>query len=219
MDATRRQRTLRAVALLGIGVGGALLVSGEPLRAARTGAFLSVVTVMAVWTIAENLALQQDEPKSYRGKVQTRLMQAAVMIGIYVGTFELLRTRGTLPREASVALAGLALVAAGGALRVASILTLRRHFSYELRVEAGHRLVSAGPYRLVRHPSYLGILLIAVGAPLALASAWGMLAGGGAMIAVLVARIREEEALLRDAFGAEYEAYSKRTWRILPPVW
>lgn len=219
MEATRRQRVVRSVVLLAVGIGGAALVTGDPLGALRVPAFAALAAAMAAWTFAENMVLEQDEPAAYRHKLQTRLMQGAVILGVAVGAFEHVRLPPTLPRTAAVTAAGIALVVAGGALRVWAIRTMREHFSYELRVEKGARIVDTGPYRLLRHPSYLGILLITLGGPLALASAWGLAAGALAMGVMIVLRVRSEEAVLREAFGAAYDAYAARTWRIVPYVW
>lgn len=219
MEATTRQRALRSLGLLVVGFGGAALVTGDPLRALGTPAFAALSAVMLGWTVAENLVLEQDEPPRYKGKLQTRLMMGAVILGIYVGAFDLVRLPATLPRSPPVMVLGLLVVLAGAALRIASIRTMRRHFSYELRVESGARIVDTGPYRILRHPSYLGILLIAVGAPLALSSAWGVAVAAVAMVAMIVVRIRSEEAVLRAAFGAAYDAYASRTWRVVPFVW
>jgi protein-S-isoprenylcysteine O-methyltransferase Ste14 len=63
--------------------------------------------------------------------------------------------------------AGLALIVAGIALRAWSIATLGRFFQYRIEVQAGHRVVSGGPYRWVRHPSYTGLALVLAGVALA----------------------------------------------------
>ncbi len=75
-----------------------------------------------------------------------------------------------------------------------------------------------GIYRRIRNPSYLGLLVNSVGWALAFRSGVGVLLVVLTMIP-LVARIRSEEALLRAQFGAEYDAYCARTWRLLPGVY
>jgi protein-S-isoprenylcysteine O-methyltransferase Ste14 len=110
---------------------------------------------------------------------------------------------------------GVALFAVGGVLRIAPVFVLGRRFSGLVAIQPGHRLVTSGIYRLIRHPSYLGLLVNALG--------WGLAfrAGVGVFIAVLMlivvlARIEAEERLLRETFGAEYDAYRARTWRLIP---
>jgi len=115
--------------------------------------------------------------------------------------------------------AGLVLVAAGIGLRAWSILTLGRFFQYRIRIQPGHRVVTSGPYRYVRHPSYTGIALVLTGIALASGDVWSLLAVavlGGAGLAV---RIRAEERQLTQALGAEYERFAVGRKRLVPGVW
>ena len=110
---------------------------------------------------------------------------------------------------------GVALYSAGGALRLAPVFVLGRRFSGLVAIQPDHRLVTDGLYSVIRHPSYVGLLMSALG--------WGLAfrAGVGVVIAlfmfvVVVARINAEERLLSETFGAEYAAYRARTWRLVP---
>lgn len=218
MDATVRQRTLRALALLSIGILAILLVSLDPARALRSPAFLLMLAGMAGWTIAENLVLQQDEPSSYRGKRGTRIMQACVIGTLLVASAEHFHLPPLLPRGTATMVAGFALLVAGASVRIAAIRSLARHFRYELRVADGQRLVDTGLYARIRHPSYLGLILITVGAALVFSSVLGVLAALALLGGATFVRIREEERVLREAFGQAYADYSARTWRLVPYV-
>jgi protein-S-isoprenylcysteine O-methyltransferase Ste14 len=112
---------------------------------------------------------------------------------------------------------GVVLFAAGGALRIWPVFVLGPRFSGLVAIQPGHTLVTDGPYRLIRHPSYLGLLVSSLGWGLAFRSVVGVLLAAF-LIRPLVARIRAEESLLRSEFGAEYEAYRARTWGLLPRV-
>jgi protein-S-isoprenylcysteine O-methyltransferase len=124
---------------------------------------------------------------------------------------------GTLPGPPAALLAtGLTVMWIGLALRVWSIQHLGRLFRAVVVIQPDHRLVTTGPYRYLRHPSYTGALLAAVGFGVALGhwtSLLALLVGWGAGIAY---RVRVEEAALRDAFGPAYEDYSARTRRLVP---
>jgi protein-S-isoprenylcysteine O-methyltransferase Ste14 len=113
---------------------------------------------------------------------------------------------------------GVALYAAGGALRIAPVFTLGERFSGLVALQKGHTLVTGGLYRVIRNPSYLGLLVLSLGWALAFRAGVGVLLTA-CLIPPLVARMRSEEALLADAFGAEYQAYRARTWRLIPGLY
>ena len=101
---------------------------------------------------------------------------------------------------------GVTLYAAGGVLRLYPVFVLGNRFSGLVAIQAGHTLVTNGVYRVIRHPSYLGLITIMIGWGLAFRSWIGLLLAV-LVIPVLVARIRAEEALLQEHFGAENDAY------------
>jgi protein-S-isoprenylcysteine O-methyltransferase Ste14 len=115
--------------------------------------------------------------------------------------------------------AGLALVAAGIGLRAWSIVTLGRFFQYRIRVQPGHQVVTSGPYRYVRHPSYTGIAMVLAGIALASGDVWSLLAVAALGGAGLAVRIRAEERQLTQALGAEYERFAAGRKRLVPGVW
>jgi protein-S-isoprenylcysteine O-methyltransferase Ste14 len=114
---------------------------------------------------------------------------------------------------------GLAIVFAGAALRDWAILSLGRYFRRVVTIEPGQRIVRRGPYRVLRHPSYTGILLILSGFGLCFGS-WAS-AGAALLIgfAGILPRIRVEESALAQAFGSDYTEYANATDRILPHIW
>ncbi|MDR3536406.1 MAG: isoprenylcysteine carboxylmethyltransferase family protein [Acetobacteraceae bacterium] len=88
----------------------------------------------------------------------------------------------------------------------------------KIQRERGHRVISTGPYAIVRHPMYAGAVLLFVGMPLLLGSWWGLI-GAAVMIAMLAVRcVREETVLRRDLPG--YEDYIARVrYRFVPGIW
>jgi len=113
---------------------------------------------------------------------------------------------------------GVVLFAAGGALRIWPVFVLGRRFSGLVAIQPGHTLVTRGVYGVIRHPSYLGLLINSLGWALAFRSGVGVLLTA-LTIPPLIARIRAEERLLRTQFGTEYDAYRSRTSRLLPGIY
>lgn len=95
-------------------------------------------------------------------------------------------------------------------------LSLDRNFSPKLRIRAEHTLVTAGPYRWVRHPMYTAFLTL-MGAFFLVSGHLLLLAtGAGMIVAVIWSRTPREEAMMLARFGAEYRAYMARTGALLP---
>jgi protein-S-isoprenylcysteine O-methyltransferase Ste14 len=113
---------------------------------------------------------------------------------------------------------GVILYAAGGILRIWPVFVLGRRFSGLVAIQSGHSLVTTGIYGIIRHPSYLGALVFMLGGALVFRSALGILLAA-IILVPLVARIASEEKLLQSQFGAEYDAYRSRTWRLVPFVY
>jgi protein-S-isoprenylcysteine O-methyltransferase Ste14 len=113
---------------------------------------------------------------------------------------------------------GVALFAIGGALRIWPVFVLGNRFSGLVAIQPGHTLVTTGVYRVIRHPSYLGLLLNSLGWGLAFRAGAGVLVTA-LLIPPLLARIHSEERLLREQFGDAYDAYCARTSRLIPGLY
>jgi protein-S-isoprenylcysteine O-methyltransferase Ste14 len=118
----------------------------------------------------------------------------------------------------SIRWVGVVTVVIGCVLRIWPVFVLGDRFSAMVAIQEGHTLVVDGPYRLVRNPSYLGIIVIMAGWALVFRSIVG-LSIATLMVPFLVIRIDSEERLLRQAFGTEYDAYVARTKRLVPGLY
>lgn len=115
--------------------------------------------------------------------------------------------------------AGLLLLAGGGALRLHAIRTLADHFTSRVTLLEHHALIRTGAYRWIRHPSYLGQILILAGLGALLANVVAAVAAPLFTTVALLLRIRVEERVLAGHFGPEYDIYRRETDRLLPFVW
>lgn len=113
---------------------------------------------------------------------------------------------------------GLVLFLSGFVVMNGAQVSLGKQFSVHVTIQDGHRLKTDGMFRHIRHPRYLGIMLFNFGFSLVFRSYLALLLSA-ALMAVLLWRIHDEEALLHHEFGLEWESYAKRSRRLLPFVW
>ena len=111
---------------------------------------------------------------------------------------------------------GVAIMVGGLAVRLWSQAVLGRYYTSTLRHAADQPVLASGPYRLLRHPGYGGLLLAWLGAGLATANWAVALAIALLMVVTYSYRIAAEEAMLLGAFGDRYKKYMARTWRLVP---
>lgn len=129
-----------------------------------------------------------------------------------------LRPGPELPVSDALRWAGLGLVLLGIALSMWAALTLGRHFDMEVELHAGHEVVRAGPYAVVRHPVYSGLALHLLGATLATGN---LLLLAGTLLGALpafYARAKVEERLLRRELGRAYEDYAREVGMLVPLI-
>ena len=114
---------------------------------------------------------------------------------------------------------GVLLFAVSTAL-IAWVLAVNRFAETTVRIQSdrGHQVVTTGPYRFVRHPMYVGAILMFLAMPLILGSMWALVMASGMALLFLIRTALEDRALHRELPG--YEEYAARThYRILPGIW
>ncbi len=113
----------------------------------------------------------------------------------------------------------LVLLLSGLALRWTAILTLGRHFTVEVVIRRDHELVERGVYRVLRHPSYTGLLVAFLGLGIYFANWLSLAVLMLPITSAVLHRIGMEEKALRQAFGASWESYRLRTKRLIPGIY
>jgi protein-S-isoprenylcysteine O-methyltransferase Ste14 len=113
---------------------------------------------------------------------------------------------------------GVVVYTLGGILRLAPVFILGKRFSAFVAIQPGHKLVTTGLYAHIRHPSYLGMLVLLFGWALTFRSLLGLIITALIFIP-LHARMQAEDRLLAEQFGAEYKAWHARTARLVPGVY
>ena len=114
---------------------------------------------------------------------------------------------------------GITLIWAGIVLRLWSVRTLGRFFAMRLVIQEGHDLITSGPYRLIRNPSYAAGLMTMSGLGISLGNGISLALLLVTGLLVYVPRIRAEEKMLQQAFGSAFDEYKGRSWALVPFVW
>ena len=115
-------------------------------------------------------------------------------------------------------LIGLGLIITGIVIRLVAIATLKKNYSGRLRIREDHTLIKNGIYHWIRHPVYLGLIITYIGVPVLLSSVLGFLVML-LIIPLLIHRIKLEERMLIERFGAEYEEYAEHSWKLIPYIY
>ena len=143
----------------------------------------------------------------------TALIVAAYAVAVVASTTALL-PRVDLP--AVVPWIGVGVGVAGFAFRTWAMRVLGKFYTRTLITTSEQRVVEEGPYKVVRHPGYLGSLLVWVGAAAASGNLITLIAVTAMLAVAYTHRIRTEERMLVAALGPPYEEYRKRSWRLVP---
>jgi protein-S-isoprenylcysteine O-methyltransferase Ste14 len=205
--------TLAYFALAVIGWGGISAFFSNPARTALV--VVALVLSVAGLFVGGNLSSGVREDRGNRW-----VLGAFAVLGIlqawlpaYTDRIDFWTIGGDTVRWIGVVLA-----AAGGVLRLWPVYVLGNRFSGLVAIQQGHTLVTSGIYRVIRNPSYLGLLINGLGWSLGFRSVVGVLLTA-LMLIPLVARMNSEERLLQSEFGAEYDAYRARTARLVPGLY
>jgi protein-S-isoprenylcysteine O-methyltransferase Ste14 len=194
---------------------------------AQTGPvnWLLILPPIWAWILLElflgirDVVRRKGSPAADRG---TRALISVIIFIAYAGAIYAAYQLDHRPGFAlglGVQIAGEVVAWAGLAIRIWAVVTLGASFRLTVEVDSDQKVVDRGPYRWVRHPSYTGLLLIALGFGLALGN-WVSL-----LIMVLVPpigiirRIGVEETTLVAVMGQPYADYRTRTKRIIPGIW
>lgn len=174
------------------------------------------------WALFE-LSLRIRESLQSRGGTgrdrATRILIAATLGGAIGLTSAAASLAASLRVPGPHRAAGLIVMWLGLTIRVWAVATLGRAFRTTVEVDPDQAVVSTGPYRWVRHPSYTGLLLIVIGFGLAAGNWLGLAVCVALPLPALLRRIHVEEAELNRVLGEPYRAYQAQTKRLIPGVW
>lgn len=168
-----------------------------------------------VWKRKNEPPARQEE----RGDRSFWLVQPGFILAVFGAPLEYLFLPAVLPRAVWAQVSGLLLILAGIVLVSWARQEIRGQFSGHVRIQEGHQLIQSGPYRMVRHPGYLGYLMCVLGMGVGFSSLITTAAMIFLLLPGLIYRMRVEERMLVEAFGEDYQQYARQTKRLLPGIW
>jgi protein-S-isoprenylcysteine O-methyltransferase Ste14 len=170
-----------------------------------------------VWAIGETVL--QARTKTDRSDWSRIWMILGSAVGLVLA-FRLTDLGARLPGPGWLpVVVGIALMIAGMTFRAWSVHTLGRFFTVTVDVADDQRVVDTGPYSILRHPSYTGMLIVYLGIGAALDSWYSLVTAPIPLLVAILTRIRHEERTLHAGLGPPYAAYADRTKRLVPFVW
>lgn len=195
----------------------------RPLVSHDVGAAVAFYLSVALWLTFELLARRRSRDSSRRigfPDWSLSLIWFAIAASWGVGYVIAQRRIAAVPGPAWwPLLVGLTLMWAGIALRTWAIVALGAFFKLTVVVREDHKVIDGGPYRWLRHPSYLGVVLTLCGIGVIGGSWLGMLIMFVVPLTAFAVRIHIEERALLRALGDDYAAYSRRTARLFPGLY
>jgi protein-S-isoprenylcysteine O-methyltransferase Ste14 len=185
--------------------------------------FASIFTVVALlWGLSEvliSMRLRSRGAGSRRDSGTLQIVLIVVYVSVAIAMYIAMRDDGYIARFTPLGVLGLVMILAGMAIRAQAILTLRRFFTVDVTIFDDHRLIRAGPYRYLRHPSYTGALLSFYGLAVGFENPWAALVVAVPPTIAFFIRMQVEEAALRAAFPNEYPEYERATKRLIPFIY
>jgi protein-S-isoprenylcysteine O-methyltransferase Ste14 len=185
---------------------------------------VSAVTdlTLAAWALVE-VGVRVREGVQGKGRADrdrgTRVLIALTLGGAIVAALGARSVAPELRMPAPLRMAGVVVMWLGLALRVWAIAALGGRFRTTVEVEPGQAVVSSGPYRWIRHPSYAGLLLIVAGLGTALGNWLSLVACVVLPLPAIAWRIHVEEAELNRVLGQAYRTYQSGRACLIPGLW
>jgi protein-S-isoprenylcysteine O-methyltransferase len=182
---------------------------------------LPSVNVLSAILLASELALALTKRSKSRATRKDRftlpLLWTVIGLSIWAAFFlNAAFPQGRLPYPRVFYVIGLILFLLGLVVRWVAIVYLGRFFTVNVAIAEDHQLITTGPYRYLRHPSYTGTFLIFLGYGLCMLNIFSLAAVFLPVAAAFLWRMHVEEGALREAFGERYLSYAARTRKLIP---
>ncbi len=190
---------------------------------------LAYLVVVGIFSLAVGIQAYESTSGIRGGKgeqekfvLRQRLVRIFLVLFLYIALFFIpffdRHSLVVFTHDAFLRWLGVVFSAIGYGLIFWSGLALGRQYSADVTIQADHHLITSNIYRFIRHPRYLGIVALAIGITFVFRS-WFGVAATAVALGILLFRIRDEEGAMHKEFGAEWEAYCEKSWRLIPYIY
>lgn len=206
--------TIAAILLLNIAP-----LAGKPELILHYKSIILIIAAACLWLSQPAFSTQEAKRDKNSDRLSIIVILLMSSLSVVASVVEWAYSNNAMESSISMTITGALLLVLGIAVRVWAIRTLGKHFTATVTLTDDHQLVRTGPYRFVRHPSYLGAFMAIMGCPIFLNAWWATGIAIAAMTIAYYLRIGVEEKMLSSYFGDKYLEYSKQTKRIIPFIW
>jgi len=194
-----------------------LLLKPELILHLKT--FVLLISASVLWLSQPGFSTRDVNSNKQSDKLSILLILIASSVSVFSSVIEWAYFTPAKSEMNYVTGIGFTLLITGICFRVWSINVLGKNFTATVKITREHELIKTGPYKVIRHPSYLGALIAIIGCPIFLNNTYTTFIACIAMMIAYYFRINVEEKTLSGHFGEFYEAYKKNTYRLLPLIW
>lgn len=185
---------------------------------------MSFVGLYLGWNLLAETVLYQDpdvEVVEDEDQWSYAILQFTSLIGLFYAAFDFASEHWTrmYSLEPAIVYTGIILFIISCVERWWGFRAIGKYFNPRIAVYEGHQLTASGPYRYIRHPLYLGVMLNQIAIPMVLSSWGGLIIVFVAILPALIYRIKLEEDFLIKHFGDRYRDYMSITKRLIPGIW
>lgn len=189
-------------------------------------ALISAFGIIILFFSVESKLRYGDDAKSF--KTTEKDKRSTSYLGIVFGINFIVLISGFLINHYKIGLMfnhplisflGNLIMVAGLFIRIFATRTLKEYYTRTLKIQDNQKIVDFGLYKYLRHPGYLGVILLWTGAGLSANSYFVFIVVTLITIIVYHYRMNSEEEMLIEAFGEKYQNYKAKTWRLIPMIY
>jgi protein-S-isoprenylcysteine O-methyltransferase Ste14 len=181
------------------------------------------IIVWALWFISEialnRLLRSNRSDEKDKDKNTIRIIWITIGLAITIGSYASSSWVFPISHNNLIQYSGLIVIIIGMIFRFYAIWSLGRLFTVDVTIRKNHTIKNDGIYKIIRHPSYLGLIISFLGLGLSLNNWVGLLIIVIPVTIAMIYRIKIEEKTLIEHFGADYPEYMKKTYRLIPKIY